>query len=192
MKIIDISQEVLSCNVYPGDPKPQLKRLKSTDAGDLYNLSELAMCVHNGTHIDAPFHFLPKGNTVEKLPLDAFVGECYVARRSGDIDAKCAKDILQNADGAERILVGGNITVTADAARVFADAEIKLIGNDGLSVGPEDAPMEVHKILLEKNVVLLEGIVLDNVSEGKYFLSAAPLNINGADGSPCRAYLIEL
>ena len=192
MKIIDISQEVLSCNVYPGDPKPQLKRLKSTDAGELYNLSELAMCVHNGTHIDAPFHFLPDGKTVEGIPLDAFVGECYVARRSGEIDAECAKGILQNANGAERILIGGKITVTADAARVFADAKIKLLGNEGISVGPEDAPMEVHKILLEKNVVLLEGILLDKVSEGKYFLSAAPLNVNGADGAPCRAYLIEL
>lgn len=192
MKVIDISQELLTCKVYPGDPKPTLKCLKSTDEGEVYNLSEVSLCVHNGTHIDAPYHFLPDGNTVESIPLDAFVGECYVARRSGDIDAKCAKDILQNADGAERILIGGNVTVCADAARVFADAEIKLIGNDGLSVGPEDAPMEVHKILLEKNVVLLEGIVLDNVSEGKYFLSAAPLNINGADGSPCRAYLIEL
>ncbi|MBQ2743208.1 MAG: cyclase family protein, partial [Oscillospiraceae bacterium] len=120
MKIIDISQEVLSCNVYPGDPKPQLKRLKSTDAGELYNLSELAMCVHNGTHIDAPFHFLPDGKTVEGIPLDAFVGECYVARRSGEIDAECAKGILKNADCAERILIGGKITVTADAARVFA------------------------------------------------------------------------
>ena len=192
MKIIDISQEVLSCNIYPGDPRPQLKRLKSTDDGELYNLSELTTCVHNGTHIDAPFHFLPEGNTVEGIPLDAFVGECYVARHSGDINAKSAKEILQKADGAERILIGGNITVTADAARVFADAQIKLIGNEGTSVGPEDAPMEVHKILLEKNVVLLEGIVLDNVKEGKYFLNAAPLNISGADGSPCRAYLIEL
>lgn len=192
MKIIDISQEVLSCNIYPGDPRPQLKRLKSTDDGELYNLSELTACVHTGTHIDAPFHFLPEGNTVEGIPLDVFVGECYVARHSGDIDAECAKEILQKADGAERILIGGKITVTADAARVFANAGIKLIGNGGTSVGPEDAPMEVHKILLEKNVVLLEGIVLDNVKEGKYFLNAAPLNISGADGSPCRAYLIEL
>ncbi len=191
MKIIDISQEILSCNIYPGDPKPQLKRLKSTDKGETYNLSEISLCVHNGTHIDAPFHFLPDGKTVEGIPLDAFIGECYVARCSGDIDAECAKGILQNAVGVERILIGGKITVTAAAARIFANAGIKLIGNEGTSVGPEDSPMEVHKILLEKNVVLLEGIVLDNVREGKYFISAAPLNICGADGSPCRAYLIE-
>ncbi len=192
MRIIDISQELLSCNVYPGDPRPTLTKLKSTDEGELYNLSEISACVHNGTHIDAPFHFLPDGNTVEKIPLDAFVGECFVTRYNGDLNAEDAKKILPDADGAERILIGGKVTVTADAARVFADAGIKLIGNEGISVGPDDAPMEVHKILLEKNVVLLEGIVLEGVSEGKYFLSAAPLNIRGADGAPCRAYLIEL
>ena len=192
MRIIDISQELISCNVYPGDPRPTLKRTKSTDDGEVYNLSELSLCVHNGTHIDAPFHFLPNGRTVEGIPLDACVGECYVASYDGFLDAEGARRILCDADGAERILIGGNVTVTSDAARVFADARIKLIGNEGTSVGPEDAPMEVHKILLEKSVVLLEGIVLDSVDEGKYFLSAAPINISGADGSPCRAYLIEL
>lgn len=192
MRIIDISQELISCNVYPGDPRPTLTRTKSTDDGEIYNLSELSLCVHNGTHIDAPFHFLPSGKAVEGIPLDACVGECYVARYDGCLDAEGARRILCDADGAERILIGGKVTVTEESARIFADARIKLIGNEGTSVGPEDAPMEVHKILLEKSVVLLEGIVLDGVDEGKYFLSAAPLNIKGADGSPCRAYLIEL
>ncbi|MBQ7086691.1 MAG: cyclase, partial [Clostridia bacterium] len=59
-------------------------------------------------------------------------------------------------------------------------------------VGDENAPMAVHKILLSQNIVLLEGVVLDEAKEGKYFLSAAPLNIKGFDGSPCRAYLIEI
>ena len=191
MKIIDISQELLSSAVYPGDPHPLLTRTKSTDNGELYNLSDIQLCVHNGTHIDAPFHFLPNGRTVESIPLDAFVGECYVARYNGDLDTAGARQILRDADGAERILIGGKVTVTEESARIFSDAEIKLIGNEGTSVGPEDAPMEVHKILLEKNIVLLEGILLEGVSEGKYFLSAAPINISGADGSPCRAYLIE-
>jgi arylformamidase len=74
---------------------------------------------------------------------------------------------------------------------VFADAEILLIGVESQSVGPLDSPMIVHKILLSKNIVLLEGIVLDNAIEGRYFLNCAPLNIEGIEGSPCRAVLIE-
>lgn len=58
MKVMDISQEVFSCWVYPGDPTPQRQRLASMEAGDLYNLSQFSMCAHNGTHIDAPTHFL--------------------------------------------------------------------------------------------------------------------------------------
>lgn len=65
-----------------------------------------------------------------------------------------------------------------------------LLGNESQTVGPEDAPMEVHVILLGAGVILLEGIRLKDVSEGVYLLNAAPLNLSGADGSPCRAVLI--
>ena len=194
MKIIDISQEVFSCNVYPGDPKPSFKRVVAIDKADEYNMSTLSMCVHNGTHIDAPFHFLNDGNTVEQIPLEYFVDNCYVVQRDGELTASDAESIMVEAkehDAAERILIGGNVTVTAEAAKVFADKAIKLIGNEGVSIGPVDAPMEVHKILLSANVVLLEGIVLKDVPEGVYFLNAAPLNLAKLDGSPCRAYLIK-
>ena len=191
MKLYDISQEVFSCCVYPGDPKPERQRLRSTEAGEGYNLTAFSMCAHNGTHIDAPFHFLPEGKTVEQLDLRRFVGECFVARQEGDVTAADAAMILEKAKGAERILIAGNATVTAEAARVFAQSNIKLLGNEGQSVGPEEAPMEVHKILLQREIALLEGVVLHSVPEGRYFLSAAPLNLAGADGAPCRAYLIE-
>lgn len=190
MKIYDISQEVFSCAVYPGDPVPEKQVICSTAAGDLYNLSSFAMCAHNGTHIDAPFHFLHNGKTVEQMPLDIFVGDCYVARHAGDVTAGDAERILEKANGAERILIAGNVTVTAEAAEVFAQSGIKLIGNEGQTIGPEEAPMQVHLILLRRGIALLEGIVLDGVPEGRYFLSAAPLNLGGCDGAPCRAYLI--
>ena len=190
MKIYDISQEVFSCSVYPGDPKPEKQMLCSTAAGDVYNLTAFSMCAHNGTHIDAPFHFLPEGKTVERLPLDAFVGDCFVARYQGDVTAEDARTILVKAAGAERILIAGDVTVTEEAAQVFARSGIKLLGNEGQSVGPADAPMAVHKILLSREIVLLEGILLSDVPEGCYFLSAVPLNLAGADGAPCRAYLI--
>ena len=191
MKIIDISQEVFSCAVYPGDPKPEKQVLNATGAGDLYNLTFFAMCAHNGTHVDAPFHFLQNGKTVDQMDLTHFVGDCFVARHAGDVTASAAEEILKKADGAARILIAGKATVTADGAEVFASAGIRLLGNEGQTVGPEDAPMQVHLILLRTGIALLEGIVLDDVPEGRYFLSAAPLNLGGADGAPCRAYLID-
>lgn len=192
MKIYDISQEVFSCAVYPGDPKPEKQTVYSTEAGDLYNLSFFAMCAHNGTHVDAPFHFLHDGKTVDQIDLSHFVGDCFVARHEGDVTATDAENILKKADGAERILIAGNATVTIEAAEVFAAGGIKLLGNEGQAVGPENAPMQVHIILLRREISLLEGIVLQGIPEGQYFLSAAPLNLGGADGAPCRAYLIDL
>ena len=195
MKLIDISQEVLSCKVFPGDDSPKGELVRSMEDGELYNLSILSMCAHNGTHIDAPFHFINDGKTVEKLTLESFVGDCYVARHEGDVTAEDACEILKKAEeveAKERILIAGKATVTLAAADVFAEAGIKLIGNESQTVGPEDGPMAVHKVLLGKEIVLLEGIVLTEVSEGKYFLSAAPLNLAGFDGAPCRAYLIEM
>lgn len=191
MKIYDISQEVFSCAVYPGDPKPERQVLSSTSSGDCYNLTALSMCAHNGTHVDAPFHFLPDGKAVDQLDLSHFVGSCFVARHEGDVTASDAEAILRKANGAERILIAGKVTVTAAAADVFASSHIKLLGNEGQTVGPENAPMQVHLILLRRGITILEGIVLQNVTEGRYFLSAAPLNLGGADGAPCRAYLID-
>ena len=191
MKIYDISQEVFSCAVYPEDPQPEQQRIYSTQDGDLYNLTSFAMCAHNGTHIDAPFHFLHHGKTVDQMDLSHFVGDCYVARHRGDVTAADARQILSKASGIQRILIAGPVTVTAEAAEVFAAGNLKLLGNEGQSVGPEDAPMQVHLILLKREVALLEGIVLDSVPEGKYFLSAAPLNLAGVEGAPCRAYLID-
>ena len=191
MKIYDISQEIFSCAVYPGDPRPEKQALYATGAGDLYNLTSFAMCAHNGTHVDAPFHFVHNGKTVDQMDLTHFLGDCFVARHEGDVTAADAEEILKKAGGTERILIAGDATVTAEAAQVFAAGGIKLLGNEGQTVGPEDAPMQVHLILLQAGIVLLEGIVLDNVPEGRYFLSAAPLNLGGADGAPCRAYLID-
>lgn len=190
MKIYDISQEIFSCAVFPGDPAPRKQTLCTTAKGDLYNLTAFSMCTHNGTHIDAPFHFLPEGKTVEQMALETFVGPCWVGRHSGDVTARDAEAILEQAEGRERILIAGPAVVTAEAARVFADSGIRLLGNESQTVGPENGPMEVHKILLGRGIALLEGVVLQDVPQGSYFLSAAPLNLAGSDGAPCRAILI--
>lgn len=195
MKIYDISQEVFSCRVYTGDPAPERNLLCSMEKGGLYNLTAFSMCAHNGTHIDAPFHFVKGGKTVDALRLETFVGMAYVAEHHGIVSGDDAAEILEKAnkqdpEAAKRILIKGDAEVSSEAAKVFAAAEILLLGNESQTVGPEDAPMEVHLILLGAGVVLLEGVRLAEVSEGVYFLSAAPLNLSGADGSPCRAVLI--
>lgn len=192
--IIDISQEVFSCKVFPGDPSPVLKRTLSISKGDIYNLTDFSMCAHNGTHVDAPFHFIDNADTIDKVGLEPFVGDCYVSRHEGNVTSEDAAKIMERAQSlgaSERILIAGDATVTADAAKVFAKSGVRLIGNESQTVGPEDAPKEVHLILLGAGIVLLEGIVLTDVEEGKYMLSAAPLNLAGCDGAPCRAYLIK-
>lgn len=195
MKIYDISQEVFGCQVYPGDPTPKKRVISSMEKGDLYNLTAFSMCAHNGTHIDAPFHFIKDGKTVDSVSLNTFIGMAYVAEYNGIVSADDATEILekakkQNSEAAKRILIKGDAEVSAEAAKVFAESNILLLGNESQTVGPENAPMEVHLILLGAGTVLLEGIRLAEVSEGVYFLNAAPLNLSGADGSPCRAILI--
>lgn len=195
MRIYDISQEVFGCQVYPGDPAPEKKVLSFMEEGDLYNLTAFSMCAHNGTHIDAPFHFLKDGKTVDAVCLKSFVGMAYVAEHHGILSGKDAAGIMekakkQNPEAAKRILIKGEAEVSLEAAKAFASSGMLLLGNESQTVGPEAAPMAVHLTLLAADVVLLEGIRLAEVAEGVYFLNAAPLNLSGADGSPCRALLI--
>lgn len=197
MKIYDISQELTECVVFPGDPAPKAERLYSIADGNICNLTAFSMCAHNGTHIDAPFHFLDDGKTVEQLDLTKLVGYAFVKEMTGDIDADGARAIIEEAkskcaESAKRILIKGKATVTLEASEVFAREGVYLVGNESQTVGPEDGPMAVHKVLLGAEVVLLEGIRLSQVPDGVYILSAAPISIKGADGSPCRAVLIEL
>ena len=197
MKIYDISQEVFSCQVYPGDPAPKKEMLGSMDSGDLYNLTAFRMCAHNGTHIDAPCHFIKDGKTVDAICLEAVVGMAYVAEHQGIVSDDDAAKILekakaQNVEAAKRILIKGTAEVSPEAAKVFVGSGILLLGNESQTIGPEDEPMEVHQLLLGADVILLEGIRLSEVPEGCYFLNAAPLNLAGADGAPCRAILMEV
>lgn len=189
--IIDISQEITKCNVYPGDPIPKVNRVLKMENGDLYNLSEISMCVHNGTHVDAPAHFIKDGKTIDQIPLEYFVGTCYVYTHSGNITKDDAINILNKINDIDKILIKGDATIIKESAQIFKDSNIKLIGTESQSVGPTDSPMEVHQILLGKEIVLLEGINLKNVEDGIYYLCAQPLNFKGIEGSPCRAILIK-
>ena len=196
MKVYDISQEVFGCKVYPNDPIPEKIVLKSMQKGDVYNLTAFNMCAHNGTHIDAPFHFIKDGKTIDEICLEAFVGMAYVAEHHGLVTGNDATEIIekakkQNLEASKRILIKGEVEVSLEAAKVFASSDILLLGNEPQTVGPQNAPMAVHLALLSADVILLEGICLADVSEGVFFLNAAPLNLAGTDGSPCRAVLID-
>ena len=125
------------------------------------------------------------------MPLDKFIGYAYVAEHEGLLGREDAERILAEAKDCGMILVKGDSVMTEDGAKVFADAKIKLYGNESQTVGPEDAPMAVHLIMLGAKIVLLEGIRLGEVPAGSYLLNAAPINLGGSDGAPCRAVLIK-
>lgn len=204
VKVYDISQEVFGCAVYPGDPSPERIVMLSKSQGAVCNLTAIKMCAHNGTHVDAPYHFVEEGKKIDEVDLTKWVGYAYVYEHEGEITAKDARKILKAAREAEgafgdgsaigasrRILIKGKAVLTEEGAMVFAKAKLLLFGNESQTVGPEDAPMAVHLCMLGADMTLLEGIRLSDVPEGIYLLSAAPINLGGADGAPCRAVLIS-
>jgi len=135
-------------------------------------------------------------NTTFVLPhfLEQVVGVCYVYEHTGELTKEDAMKVMAIAKANKadkRILLKGELVVTIEAAKVFANSNIYLLGNESQTVGPMSGAMAVHIELLRKNIVLLEGIRLSEVPEGVYFLSAAPINIKGSDGAPVRAYLIK-
>ena len=209
MKIYDISQEVFNCAVFPGDPQPERINVMKISEGAVCNLTAIKMCAHNGTHVDAPYHFIDSGKKIDEVAMERFVGFAYVAEFEGDINGDDARKIVEKAnkafkeedapcikaessDECRRILVKGKAVVTEEAAKVFAESKLLLFGNESQTVGPESAPMAVHLTMLGAEIVLLEGIRLESVEEGIYLLNAAPINLGGADGAPCRAILMKL
>ena len=134
MKIYDISQEVFSCRVYPGDPVPEKKVLSLMEKGELYNLTAFSMCAHNGTHIDAPYHFLSDGMKIDELPLEKLIGYALVVEHRGEVSREDAEQFVNIARSVQikcvnKILIKGDATVTHEASRVFAKKGIDLIGN---------------------------------------------------------------
>ena len=195
--IYDISQPLFECEVYPGDPKPEKTELSSMKKGDSYNLTAISMCAHNGTHIDATCHFIEGSKGVDQIDINRFIGLAYVETYNGEVNRQVAEQIIKrarskNSEAWKKILIKGDAVINLEAAEYFAEVGLDLIGNESQTIGPEDEPMAVHLALLKKEVVLLEGIRLAHVPDGVYLLNCAPLNLTGADGSPCRATLIEV
>jgi arylformamidase len=189
MKIYDITQELFGGIVYPGDAAPSYERVLKISEGAPCNLTNFAMGAHNATHLDAPYHFYDNGKTIEQVELSRCVGECSVLELAKYEKVKI-EELLKTCK--KRLLIKGDCVVTLELAKLFNQEGMVLVGVEGQSVGPLDSPMPVHLELLGREVVLLEGLVLGEVTEGNYFLSAAPIKLGGSDGAPCRAILIDI
>jgi len=190
MNVIDISRELFQSSVYPGDPKPGKIPFLSIEKGDICNLTILSMGSHTGTHLDAPSHFYKNGKSMEKLDLVKCVGECKVVCLTGKITNEVMTKALQ--DGTKRLLIKGNVEFTLEAAQVCSKMQTFLIGVESQTVGIEGTQVPIHRELLGNEIVILEGLVLDHVMEGQYILAAQPLKMEGLDGSPVRAVLMEI
>jgi arylformamidase len=192
MHLIDITRDVTTAELYPGDPPTVVRQVKTIGEESDYNLSVLCTCVHAGTHADAPLHFLEGGTSVDQLPPDAFIGPCTVIEiKDSPITGECVnRRFPQNA---ERLLIKGNGEVTFMDSAAFEAAELplRLVGTDALSVGMEGSEMQTHKAFLRKGIVILEGLDLSEVQPGNYFLIALPMKIGGAEGAPVRAFLAD-
>ncbi len=188
MIIYDITQELFSTTIYPGDPIPTKKSWLSIENGDICNLTILSLGSHSGTHIDAPKHFIAEGKDVAELSLDKCIGYCEVIYCNGRITSEFLAKTLE--EGTDKILLRGNVILDEEFAKSIVKCKINLIGVEMPTVGDEVSQKQVHKILLENEVVILENLNLDKIPEGKYFLVAQPLKMDDVDGSPVRALLI--
>ncbi len=198
--LLDISRPLAATTAgWPGDQPFRFRLGWSQAAGASVNVGAVETSVHAGTHCDAPFHYDPAGATVDRLPLDAFVGPCRVVEVPPGCDNWLS---LVGAVDVPRVLfrTGGwpdsgrfpeaIPTIRPEHAAALGAAGLRLFGVDLPSVDPLDSKtLPVHHALGRHGVAILEGLWLADVAPGRYELIALPLPLAGADGSPVRAVL---
>ena len=207
MTLYDISLTIADdLPVWPGDPKIKLKKISKIEDGEEANVTHISACVHIGTHVDAPDHFLGNGQTVENLPLDLLVGAAFVVELH--VDGQVSAVDLQSAsipEGTKRLLIktansqlwaegvkefnSDFIALEVDAAAYLVNQGVEVVGVDYLSVAPFTDPAPTHRILLEEGVLIIEGLDLSGIEPGEYTLMCLPLKISGSDGAPARVLL---
>jgi len=194
--------------VWPGDPGVRIERVSKIEDGDNANVTHLSFGAHTGTHVDAPYHFQTEGDTLEKIPLEIFIGSAYVVHLP-DTDLITA-DVLVRAGippHTRRVLfktrnstlwASGEtefktdfVALSPDAATLLVKRGVELVGVDYLSVAPYGDSRPTHEVLLKAGVLIVEGLNLAEVSQGQYTLYCLPLKLEGVDGAPARAILIE-
>ncbi len=207
MHIIDISVTLRDgLAAWPGEDHWRLDAVHRMADGAAVNVSRIVTGVHNGTHVDAPWHFGMSEQTVEALPLDRFLTPARVLDLTAVARAVSRADLEGRLTGTPAVLLKTRnsgrlealepfdrefIHLDQSAAELLVEAGIRTVGVDYLSVEGfhvDGAP--VHKTLLGAGVAIVEGLDLSGVAPGDYTLVALPLKIAGADGAPCRAVLI--
>jgi len=213
MKIHDISIPLADKTaVWPGDPRVSIRQVSTIKSGDEANVSMMRMSVHTGTHIDAPKHFIDDGTTVDQIQLEKLIGEVLVIDLGKRVDVITQSVLEQHPEcdtmkKVSRILFKTRnsdlwqtspgqfhedyIGLDAIGAEFLAGFRLDLIGVDYLSIARFAETQAPHQKLLEKDIVLLEGINLFGVAGGIYELICLPLKIPGCDGAPARAVLIS-
>ena len=189
MKIYDLSKEVFSAAVFPGDPVAYHQPVLELAKGDGCNLTALTLGSHTGTHMDAPSHFVPGGKTIDQVELSRCVGPCTLVEAQGLLTGEWAEKVLET--GVRRLLIKGEVELSLEAAEELARQGLYLLGVEGMTVGPLSDPGPVHRALLGAQVALLESCDLSGVEPGRYFLAAQPLKLEGLDGAPVRALLLQ-
>lgn len=192
---------------YPGDTRLKFELLRSFDRGDKVTLSSYLMTAHAGTHVDAPLHFVAKGASIDEVPLSTLIGPARVIDCSPEAHAIDAAELgKHNWRGAKRILfrtrnsrnswmIDPNFHedftyIAPDAAQLLADSGIELVGIDYLSAEKFGAPVaSTHQILLGRNIPIVEGLDLREITAGEYDIVILPLKVVGHEAAPARALL---
>ena len=207
MKIVDVSLPLVAgIPAWPGSTGFALTWVDRMENGQSSNNSRIACDTHVGTHVDAPLHFVNKGRTVDQIPLELLIGPCRVVYLPGlpKIDAETLAS-LKLETGTKRLLLKTDnsnlwtakekkfeknfVYLTASGAQWLVQREISLVGIDYLSIGSYSTGVKTHQVLLEANVVVLEGLNLSEVEMGEYELICLPMKLVGAEGAPARVVL---
>jgi len=210
MKIFDVTVAVSeSVPIYAGDPTVTVNAAKSIGRGDTANVSQIAFGVHTGTHVDAPNHFIHGTRRVHELDTQKLIGPCRVVQVPEDVVA-IEPEHVGDLTGVSRVIFRSRNSafwsqpelgfrkdftyITPATAKLLVDNSIILVGIDYLSIEKSGSPGHpVHVTLLEKEVVILEGLDLREVPAGDYDLICMPLKYEGGggDGAPARTVLIQ-
>ena len=191
MIIHDISRDTINTPVYDGDPETRAKRIKSIDNGDGYNLTEISMSVHSGTHIDAPLHFCEDGQSIDNIRLNTFFGKCTVISVSGILTGEDMERLLPYCKRRVLFHGEGKTFISHSAAIVLAESRVVLVGTDASSIAPSFDEERTHRELARAGIAILENLNLSAIDDGEYDLCAFPVKLGGLEAAPCRAIILE-